>query len=96
MDPFKLAYKEQTKNKIFSMEVGGKYVLTGHDRNLSLRETKGKFERVWEKRPDPSRKVVPDHLKVMLDDQGKVAVTSTTDKQLTIFDCVNGKLLCKA
>lgn len=61
------------------MEVGGKYVLTGHDRNLSLRE-KGKFERVWEKRPDPSRKVVPDHLKVMLDNQGKLAVTSTTDK----------------
>ena len=35
-------------------------------------------------------------MKVMLDQQGKVAVTSTTDKQLAIFDCQSGKLLCKA
>jgi len=69
------------------MEVGGNLVLTGHDRNLCLRESENFEKVVWEKRPDPSRKVVPDHMKVMLDSQGKIAVTSTTDKQLSIFDC---------
>lgn len=54
------------------------------------------MEKVWEKRPDPNRKVVPDHLKVMLDDNGQVAVTSTTDRQIILFEAQSGKLLGKA
>ena len=54
------------------------------------------METIWQKRPDPSRKVVPDHLKVMLDESGKVAVTSTTDKQLLLFQTETGKLLARA
>jgi hypothetical protein len=60
-------------------------VLTGHDQTLTLSYT-NTLSKIWQKRPDPNRKVIPDHLKVMLDDQGKVAVTSTTDKQLMLFD----------
>ena len=52
--------------------------------------------KIWEKRPDPNRKVVPDHLKVMLDPFGSIAVTSTTDKQIILFEAHSGKLLCKA
>ena len=54
------------------------------------------MEKIWEKRPDPNRKVVPDHLKVMLDDNGQVAVTSTTDRQIILFEAQSGKLLGKA
>lgn len=40
--------------------------------------------------------MVPDHLKVMIDEGGGVAVTSSTDKQLMLFDAGSGKLLCRA
>lgn len=40
--------------------------------------------------------MIPDHLKVMLDERGKVAATSTTDKQVMLFDAQAGKLLAKA
>ena len=39
---------------------------------------------------------MPDHLKVMLDPCGQVAVTSTTDKQILLFEAQSGRLLCKA
>lgn len=55
------------------------YVLTGHDKNLTLSGS-DKFTKIWQKRPDPNRKVVPDHLKVMIDEHGKIACTSSTDK----------------
>jgi hypothetical protein len=80
MDPFKFSGKEMSRNKIFSMEIGGNCILTGHDRNLCLREATNFENIIWEKRPDPSRKAVPDHMMVMVDPQGKLAVTSTTDK----------------
>ena len=95
LDPFKLQKKEQTKNKVFSMEVSAGSILTGHDRNLCLREA-SQLERIWEKQPNPERKVVPDHLKVMISDNAKVAVSSTTDKQVTLFDTQTGRVLCKA
>ena len=70
-------------------------IITGHDRNLNLRNC-DKFERVWEKRPDPSRKTAPNHLKVILDGTGTVAATSSTDRQISLFESGTGKLLCKA
>jgi hypothetical protein len=36
---------------------------------LSLRNSKN-LENIWEKKPDPNRKVVPDYLKVMVDESG--------------------------
>jgi len=70
-------------------------IITGHDRNLNLRNCDN-FERVWEKRPDPSRKTAPNHLKVILDATGTVAATSSTDRQISLFESGTGKLLCKA
>ena len=70
-------------------------IITGHDRNLNLRNCE-KFERVWEKRPDPNRKTAPNHLRVILDPTGTVAATSSTDRQISIFESETGKLLCKA
>jgi len=97
LEPFELAAQELFKNKIFSMDIAprGELVLTGHDKNLTLSSSRT-LQKIWQKRPDPSRKVAPDHLKVMLDEQGAVAVTSCTDKQLLLFDVETGKLLCKA
>jgi hypothetical protein len=60
-------------------EGGSALILTGHDKILSLRSLDS-FDKIWEKRPDPKRKIVPDHLKVILDDHCVLAVTSTTDK----------------
>jgi len=81
LDPFKLTARELFKNKIFSMDVSknSNYVLTGHDKNLTLSDS-GRFAKIWQKRPDPNRKVVPDHLKVLIDEYGKIACTSSTDK----------------
>ena len=70
-------------------------IITGHDRNLNLRSC-DKFERVWEKRPDPARKTAPNHLKVILDPTGTVSATSSTDRQISLFESGTGKLLCKA
>lgn len=70
-------------------------MLTGHDQTLTLSNFHT-LEKIWQKRPDPNRKVIPDHLKVMLDERGRVAATSTTDKQLMLFDTQAGKLLAKA
>jgi WD40 repeat protein len=95
MDPFEFKMKEDFDNKIFSMDIGGNKLLTGHDRNLSFRDT-AEFDEIWEKSPDPNRKAAPDHLKVMLDPHGRVAVTSTTDKLISMYECSSGKLLCKA
>ena len=39
---------------------------------------------------------MPDHLKVMIDEEGKIAATSTTDKQLMLFEVQTGRLLAKA
>ena len=96
-EPFELAAREQFKNKIFSMDVArsSDLVLTGHDKNLTLSSART-LEKIWQKRPDPNRKVAPDHLKVMLDEHGEVAATSCTDRQLMLFEAGTGKLLCKA
>ena len=72
-------------------------VLMGHDKNLTLSRIQGdKFEKVWQKRPNPNRKMAPDHLKVAFDEQGLIAATSCTDKQVMLFEALTGKLLCKA
>ena len=96
-EPFELIKKENLKNKIFSMDVASKagFLITGHDKNLTLSKFNG-FEKIWQKRPDPNRKVAPDHIKVMMDDFGTVAVTSCTDRQVMLFEVESGKLLCKA
>ena len=54
-------------------------ILTGHDQTLTLSNA-NTLQKIWQKRPDPNRKMVPDHLKVMMDEYGKVAVSSCTDK----------------
>lgn len=97
MEPFEQQGQGLFKNKIFSMDVAqeSSLVLTGHDQTLTLSNSQT-LEKIWQKRPDPNRKVVPDHLKVMLDEQGKVAATSTTDKQVMLFEAQTGKLLAKA
>lgn len=78
-----------------SVKTGNPCIILGHDRILTLRGTE-KFQRIWEKRPDPRRKFVPDYLKVMIDETGSVLVTSGTDKCLNIFDTETGSHLCKA
>lgn len=95
LEPFELSRKEQFQNRIFSIDSAGGLVLTGHDKNLTLSDATT-FERKWQKRPDPARKVAPDHLKVLMDEQGQIAVTSSTDKQLMLFETESGRLLCKA
>lgn len=40
--------------------------------------------------------MVPDYLKVIIDETGQVIVTSGTDKQLNLFEAETGNLLCKA
>lgn len=70
-DPFKLTSSETFKSKIFSMEIANEtdLVLMGNEKNLTLnRIQEDKFEKVWQKRPNPNRKIVPDHLKVALDE----------------------------
>ena len=96
LEPFELVKSESYNNKIFSMDVSSSssLVLTGHDQTLTL-SSSSTFQMLWQKRPDPSRKVVPHHLKVMIDEYGKVAVTSTTDRQLMMFDTESGRLLAK-
>ena len=45
--------------------------LLGNDKNLTLNKIEGdKFEKLWQKRPNPTRKMAPDHLKVAFDQQG--------------------------
>ena len=70
------------------------HLLTGHDKNLTLSKA-DKLQKIWQKRPDPNRKQVADHLRVMIDPYGSIAVTSQTDKQLLLFEVETGKLLCK-
>ena len=95
-EPFKLKREDTYKNKIFSMDVSGEgLILTGHDKNLTLVDSET-LEKKWQKRPDPNRKIVPDHIKVMMDDMGLVAATSQTDKQVMLFETETGRLLCKS
>ena len=42
--------KEQCKNKIFSMDVGRGYAVTGHDKLLQLWSLSGGS--VWERKPE--------------------------------------------
>jgi hypothetical protein len=96
-EPFEQKGIESFENKIFSLDVStqSSLILTGHKQTLTLSCMKT-LKKIWEKRSDPNRKVIPDHLKVMLDESGKVAVTSTTDKQLMLFDTENSRILAKA
>lgn len=74
---------------------GNPYIITGHDKILVLRGTET-FSKIWEKHPDPKRKVFPDYLKVAVDDWGQVVVASGTDKNVSIFEAESGKLLARA
>tara|TARA_B110000285_G_scaffold234345_1_gene310968 strand:- start:1254 stop:1751 length:498 start_codon:yes stop_codon:yes gene_type:complete len=101
LEPFKQVIAKNVRNKVFSMEVArnldnhNSLILSGLDKNLTMRDTLN-FDVVWEKHPDPKLKVKPDQMKVFLDDNGEVAVSSNTAKQLTIFEAKTGKVLCKA
>ena len=101
LEPFKQVISKNVRNKIFSMEVArnlndnNSLILSGLDKNLSMRDTLN-FDVVWEKHPDPKLKVKPDQMKVFMDSNGEIAVSSNTAKQLTIFEAKTGKVLCKA
>lgn len=66
-------------SRLHGQSSGNPCIIIGHDRILTLRGTQ-RFQRIWEKRPDPRRRAVPDYLKVVTDDHGQVVVASGTDK----------------
>lgn len=65
----------KTKNQMVNAKLPGKpvngnpFIISGHDKILVLRGTET-LTKIWEKHPDPKRKVYPDYLKVAVDDFG--------------------------
>ena len=47
----------------------GALIFIGHDKMLNLRNSMN-LDHIWGKKPDPNRKISPDHLKVMIDEYG--------------------------
>ena len=54
------------------------------------------MEKVWEKKPESARKTgSQDQIKTFVDPNGSIIVASSTDKQVSVYECASGNIICK-
>lgn len=90
--------KEQCKYKSFCMDIAQQagYIVTGHDRFLQI-FTLSTCERVIEKKIESaSRKSGSmDQIRVLVDSNAGVVISSSTDKFVTIYEAATGNVICR-
>mmetsp|Transcript_37363 Transcript_37363/g.27567 ORF Transcript_37363/g.27567 Transcript_37363/m.27567 type:complete len:117 (+) Transcript_37363:168-518(+) len=54
------------------------------------------MDRVWEKKPESARKTgTQDQIRVFIDDTASIIVASSTDKNVSVYECASGNLVCR-